>query len=663
MISEYTSLDDLNRIFNTLASCMNEALMVVNRKGDLIKVNDSAFEMFGLEKEPNRLEMAKYYGVFHLDEKTLYTQSELPSQRALKGEVIKGEIIFIRNSSKPNGVYASTNAEAILNDKNEIIGAVVIATNITDQKVREIELQRNKELLEQSQQMAQIGYWEVDLVENTVHWSNETRKIHEVDDDFVPNLEEGINFYDEHSKPLITEVVQKAIVENIGWDVKLGIISAKGNHRWVRSIGKPYKGKDKVEKILGVFQDITEDKSAEDKLIQNEKEIKALNAQLEEKIELRTKELSKTKQDYKKLYNEAPDMMASVEAKTLTITSCNQTLCDILGYTKKELIHQSFLILYHPDSHNEVFAAIENFKLNGKIKTPRLYLKKKDGDKLLVTLNATVIRDNNGRLLETNSTWRDITQLEKVESELKILNSELEHRVIERTEELQKVNEELEEFAYITTHDLKAPISNIKGHLGILEIEMEESQDPIVAKTIHWIKDSIEKAEANIQSIIKVAQLREPASKITTDINLNDIINQVITDIKTDIHIENVQIHYFKTELFVKFNLKNMYSILYNIITNSIKYKQLNLDPIIKIKVFDQNEYTCVIISDNGLGMDLETNGDKLFGMFKRLHDHIEGNGIGLYLVKRMVEAAGGKIEVKSQPNVGTAFTLYFKKQ
>ena len=383
MNSEYTSLEDLKQVFDTLASCMTEALIVVNTKGQFVMVNLSAIEMFGLEEEPNKPEMAKYYGAFHLDEKTFYKKEELPSYRALNGENVKDEIIFIRNSKKPNGVYACANAKPILNSGKEIIGAVIVATNITEQKKRETEIQRNKDLLEQSQQMAQIGYWEIDLIQNTLEWSNETKIIHEVEPDFIPDLETGINFYDEDSKPIITKIVEDGIIKNKSWDIKLGIITAKGNHKWVRSIGRPYVGKQGVEKVVGVFQDITKDKLAEDQLIKNEKEIKKLNAQLKEKIELRTKELSKTKQDYQKLYNEAPDMMASIDTNKLTIIDCNQTVCDYLGYSKAELVNQSFLNLYHSDSYNIVKRAIQQFKKEGEIKNQRLYLKKKNGEKLL----------------------------------------------------------------------------------------------------------------------------------------------------------------------------------------------------------------------------------------------------------------------------------------
>ncbi|MBR9830953.1 PAS domain S-box protein [bacterium] len=659
MNSEYTSLEDLKQVFDTLASCMTEALIVVNTKGQFVMVNLSAIEMFGLEEEPNKPEMAKYYGAFHLDEKTFYKKEELPSYRALNGENVKDEIIFIRNSKKPNGVYACANAKPILNSGKEIIGAVIVATNITEQKKRETEIQRNKDLLEQSQQMAQIGYWEIDLIQNTLEWSKETKIIHEVGSDFIPDLETGINFYDEDSKPIITKLVEDGIIKNKSWDIKLGIITAKGNHKWVRSIGRPYIGKQGVEKVVGVFQDITKDKLAEDQLIKNEKEIKKLNAQLEEKIELRTKELSKTKQDYQKLYNEAPDMMASIDTSKLTIIDCNQTVCDYLGYSKEELINQSFLNLYHSESYSIVKKAIQQFKKDGEIKNQRLYLKKKNGEKLPVTLNTSAIKDASGNIIQANSIWRDITQLEKVEKELKFLNNELENRVLKRTEELQKVNEELEEFAYMTTHDLKSPISNIRGHIEILELEMNTSSNPVIGQSIHWMKDSIEKAESNIQSIIKVAQIREPASSITTDVSLNKIIKQVIEDI----NFEKAKISISTDRDYrISFNEKNIYSIIQNLISNSIKYKKSDTTAVINIKVFDNNEYTCVSISDNGLGINLDMNQANLFGMFKRLHDHVEGSGIGLYLVKRMLDAAGGKIEVESKLNEGSTFTVFFKK-
>jgi PAS domain S-box-containing protein len=132
------------------------------------------------------------------------------------------------------------------------------------------ELQRNAELLEQVQGIAKIGYWEVNLKNNAIFWSKETRNIHEVDDDYVPQMEEAINFYDEESKKSITEELEKAIATAGSWDIKLRIVTAKGNLRWVRTVGKAYIEHKTPSFLYGVFQDITEEVKLRDDIAQRE---------------------------------------------------------------------------------------------------------------------------------------------------------------------------------------------------------------------------------------------------------------------------------------------------------------------------------------------------------------------------------------------------------
>src|SRR5690606_21527717 len=101
--------------------------------------------------------------------------------------------------------------------------------------------------------------------------------------------------------------------------------------------------------------------------------------------------------------------------------------------------------------------------------------------------------------------------------------------------------------------------------------------------------------------------------------------------------------------------------VFYNLISNSLKYKSPDREPVIKISCQQNDEFFIVTVEDNGLGMDL-SSGESIFGLFRRLHNHVEGTGIGLYIVKKIMDNAGGKIEVESEVGVGSAFRLYFKK-
>jgi len=103
-------------------------------------------------------------------------------------------------------------------------------------------------------------------------------------------------------------------------------------------------------------------------------------------------------------------------------------------------------------------------------------------------------------------------------------------------------------------------------------------------------------------------------------------------------------------------------SIFYNLISNAIKYRNPDKRPVITVRLVDHFDHTLIIFSDNGLGIDLDKHGKTIFNLYKRFHLHVEGKGLGLFLVKAQMVAMGGRVEVESEPGKGTAFKLFFKK-
>ena len=144
----------------------------------------------------------------------------------------------------------------VRNDKNQVTGLMIFLEDLTEEK-------RELELLHKAESVARIGGWEVDLLNNTIYWTNTTREIHEVDDDFVPNLEEGINFYKKgYHRDKITKMVSAAIEKGQPWDTELIIVTAKGNEVWVRAKGEVEMLNNKATRIIGTFQDIDKIKKA-----------------------------------------------------------------------------------------------------------------------------------------------------------------------------------------------------------------------------------------------------------------------------------------------------------------------------------------------------------------------------------------------------------------
>jgi two-component system sensor histidine kinase/response regulator len=259
------------------------------------------------------------------------------------------------------------------------------------------------------------------------------------------------------------------------------------------------------------------------------------------------------------------------------------------------------------------------------------------------------------------------------EKKLLQINNELEERVRKRTEELNRknielelkntelirVNNDLDNFIYTASHDLKAPIANIEGLLTALFKEFN-----ITDKEYLKIKEmtvlSINRFKSTIQDLTKISIVQKENSEDVETVMFKELLDEVKLNIKNNIEKSNAQLIIDLGISEIKFSRKNMRSILYNLISNAVKYSSTERLPIINISTRKTDKDIILSVSDNGLGMNPAYQ-HKLFGMFKRLHDHVEGSGIGLYIVKRIIENNGGRIEVKSELDVGTTFNLYFK--
>jgi signal transduction histidine kinase len=178
------------------------------------------------------------------------------------------------------------------------------------------------------------------------------------------------------------------------------------------------------------------------------------------------------------------------------------------------------------------------------------------------------------------------------------------------------------------------------------------------------ITHSIERFKRTISHLTEISKLQKEANQPPTSVSLTQVIEEVALDLQPLIESSNARIEVAVGECpQLEFSEKNLRSIIYNLMSNALKYRSLERAPVVRIGCHKQADYYLLQVEDNGLGLDLsEDKREKLFGMFKRLHTHVEGSGIGLYMVKKMVDNAGGRIEVESQLGKGTTFKVYFKR-
>ncbi|MEJ8803896.1 PAS domain-containing sensor histidine kinase [Pontibacter sp. H249] len=230
-----------------------------------------------------------------------------------------------------------------------------------------------------------------------------------------------------------------------------------------------------------------------------------------------------------------------------------------------------------------------------------------------------------------------------------------------KNKHLVSINNDLDNFIYTASHDLKAPIINIEGLLALLPEEYiatgEMSSD--TQEILQMMKGSVERFKKTINSLTDVAKLQQENEYNSELINVAEVIEEVTLDlvplIKSTQAVLEINI---APDTAIRFSGKNLRSVLYNLLSNAMKYRAADRIPQVKVSYHMADQFHVLTFSDNGLGMTL---GQKrgLFTMFKRFHDHVEGTGIGLYMVKKIVENADGKVEVESKEKVGTTFRVY----
>ena len=240
-----------------------------------------------------------------------------------------------------------------------------------------------------------------------------------------------------------------------------------------------------------------------------------------------------------------------------------------------------------------------------------------------------------------------------------------EAAIVERNIQLTRTNADLDNFIYTASHDLRAPMSNIEGLLSTFKYQIQIDMSKVTEDSNHLLElmeQSIDRFKKTILDLTEISKINKEIIDDVDEVNLIDLLEEVKLGIENEILKSNAKIITKFEVTNLPFSKKNLKNVVYNLLSNGIKFQHYQRPPEIKITTEIKENFIVLTVSDNGLGIREENQG-KLFQMFKRFHDHVEGTGIGLYIVKRIVENAGGKIEVDSELNSGTTFKIYLPQK
>lgn len=349
-------------------------------------------------------------------------------------------------------------------------------------------------------------------------------------------------------------------------------------------------------------------------------------------------------------YENAPDMFLSVagdDAENVRVTHCNNTVAQKLGYTKEEIFSMSLYELYDPDCSEDARKMRKFFLDHGYIKNWEIQVRKKNGEKIPVALNSQSQKDSNGRIIRSFSMWRDITELVETRRQLQ-----------ESNELLTLQNEEIKTLMRLMSHDIQSPMRAIENFIQFVLEETKEILPVSALSLLYKVQKNVRRLHHLTRDIL--SYFFRCSSTNIEETNLKDIVNQAIA--------------YFDLPASAKINLKDniqhfkakrvlLSQVFYNLISNAIKYHHRPEQVEIYIEGSDNNTDWIFTVRDNGPGIPREFH-EAIFEPLIRLKSvrEVEGSGLGLPIVKKLITQEGGKISLESEEGKGTTFVFTWPK-
>ena len=410
------------------------------------------------------------------------------------------------------------------------------------------------------------------------------------------------------------------------WQDEYRFQCADGSYKYVFDRGFLVKDANgKPLRMIGAIQDVTKQKEEEQRL----RLLETVITQSKDAVMITDIDTSK---------NVIPN-----------IIFVNSAFTDMTGYPADEVIGKSLEILFGKKSDILEFDKLRTAVQEYKECFVETISYKKSGEEFWINFSMIPVTDKEGEHSHWISIQRDVTVEKEREKEREQL-----------IRELTQNNKDLKQFSYITSHNLRAPLSNLTGLLNLIEeIPIEDSE---LKEIINGFSKSTHLLNETINDLVKVIIIKDNPSVQKEKLFIKDVFENVFNQLSFLIS-SNKPILKIDLEVETIFDINKSYleSIFLNLLTNAINYREPSRQLRITIATKVEDNNLLMTFKDNGIGIDLEKNNDKIFGLYQRFHNYPESKGLGLYLVKSQVESMGGTISVDSIVGKGTTFTIVFK--
>jgi PAS domain S-box-containing protein len=385
----------------------------------------------------------------------------------------------------------------------------------------------------------------------------------------------------------------------------------------------------------------------------------------EEKLRNATEESERRTRLYETIARSTPDLIYVFDKK-YRFTYANKALLDMWGKTSRDAIgkglRENGYEEWHAEMHErEIDSVIANKKsIRGEVSFPHAELGRRVYDYIFVP-----VLNDEGEVEAIAGTTRDITEIRNAqqairdrEEKYKALAENLERIVEDRTRELQRSNEDLQQFAHVASHDLKEPLRKMRMFAGRIKEEFAQALPERGMNYIEKIESAAERMNAMIEGVLLYSTFKAVHSE-KQNIDLNKVLNDIRSDLEMVIERTQAKFVYDKLPEIAGTPIL-IHQLFFNLVNNALKFVKKGTTPVITIESKTSEEHVTIIFTDNGIGFSDEES-ENIFGPFIRLHgrDKFEGTGLGLSLCRNIVERHGGTITAHGTPDAGASFTIH----
>ena len=610
------------------------AVFMTDTHGYCTFMNPAAQKMTGYTLKEIRLKPLHNMIHHHRPDGTVYPLEECPIDRiiAVKKPLRAHEDVFIRK----DGTYFNVSCSVSPIFENGIpVSNVLEVRDITLERQSQIRLQESEARFRNMADSAPVLIWISDEHGFTTYLNRQWYEFTHLTEAESLGQSWQVAFHpDDLDKT--HNIYNAGFQEKVGFNLDYRLLRYDGVYRWMAATASPrFDAEGEFRGYIGSITDITERKQAEERLKEN--------AELLHQIFL-----------------QVPAIVSIIRASDQVYILANPMFRKLHG--DRPLIGRSIREA-NPDMEKQgFFRQIEKVIATGKpfIKkeVPITFYNSDQPYLGYFNLIFQPLYTHQNQLEAVLLFSVEVTELVVSRKQVQEINQELSRTNVE----LRQTNTDLDNFVYTASHDLKAPIANLEGLTNDLKYNLQGRIEPEEHYLLELLAGSINKLKGTISDLSEITKVQKQVDEQAEPLQFACIINDVLSDLQNRIKAAGALITLELEVPELQYTRKNLRSILYNLISNAIKYRAPERVPQVKIKTAAFQDYICLTVSDNGLGIRADQH-HKLFGMFKRVHTHVEGSGIGLYIVKRIVENYGGRIELESTEGVGTTFRIFFQKQ